>query len=84
MESLGDWRNVSLGFLAASFALLVSWLLSGQFLISVGVTPDSAPGLAFAKLFDALPIVITAILVAAREGRGLQISIFGGERSRPG
>jgi membrane protease YdiL (CAAX protease family) len=33
-----------------------------------GLTTDSVPGIAFMKLFDALPIVVTAILVARLGG----------------
>jgi len=69
---LRRWRNVFLGFLAASTAFLVSHLVSGPLLGLTGMTVDSAAGLAFAKLFDALPIVAT-ILVVARFG-GLRLS----------
>jgi hypothetical protein len=66
-ESLGHWRSVSLAFFAASFAFLVAWWVSNPLMGLFGLTTDSVPGIAFMKLFDALPIVVT-ILVVARLG----------------
>ncbi len=67
LEKLRGWRNVFLGFLAASTAFLVSHLVSNPLLSLTGMTTDTVAGLAFAKLFDALPIVVV-ILVVARLG----------------
>jgi membrane protease YdiL (CAAX protease family) len=63
-ESLSQWRPVSLAFFAASFAFLVAWWVSSPLMKLFGFTTDSVPGIAFAKLLDAIPIVVTVILVA--------------------
>ena len=67
-KSLRKWRTIFLGFLAASTAFLVSHLVSGWLLGLTGMSTESVPGIAFAKLFDALPIVITILAVARLGG----------------
>lgn len=67
-ESLRQWRPVSLAFLAASFAFLVAWWASDPLMKLFGLTTDSVPGIAFMKLFDAIPIVVTVILAARLGG----------------
>ena len=67
-ESLSRWRPVSLAFFAASFAFLVAWWVSSPLMKLFGFTPDSVSGIAFAKLLDAIPIVVTVILVARLSG----------------
>lgn len=62
------WRKAILGFLAASAAFLASHLISGPLLGLSGMSTDSVPGLAFAKLFDAIPIVATILIVALLGG----------------
>jgi membrane protease YdiL (CAAX protease family) len=68
VQRFRKWRNASLGFLAASTAFLVSHWVSGPLLGLTGMTTDSVAGLAFAKLFDALPIVVTVLVVARLGG----------------
>jgi membrane protease YdiL (CAAX protease family) len=68
VERLRKWRKVFLGFLAASAAFLVSHWVTGPLLGLTGMSTDSIAGLAFAKLFDALPIVVTVLLVARLGG----------------
>jgi membrane protease YdiL (CAAX protease family) len=63
-ERLRRWRGVFLGFLAASTAFLVSHWVSGPLLGLTGMSIDSVAGVAFAKLFDTLPIVVTVLVVA--------------------
>jgi membrane protease YdiL (CAAX protease family) len=67
-ESLKHWRSVWLAFFAASCAFLVAWWVSDPLMRLFGLTTDSVPGIAFMKLFDALPIVGTAMLVARLGG----------------
>ncbi len=67
-ESLKEWYRVTLGFLAASCGFLASWFISGPLLRAVGSSTDSVSGIAFAKLFDALPIVVVGLLVARLGG----------------
>ena len=67
-ESLSHWRSVCLAFFAASCAFLVAWWVSDPLMKQFGLTTDSVPGIAFMKLFDALPIVVTVILVARLGG----------------
>ena len=67
-ESLSRWRPVSLAFFAASVAFLVAWWVSNPLMGLFGLTTDSVPGIAFMKLFDALPIVVTIIVVARLGG----------------
>ena len=67
-ESLNQWRPVSLAFFAASFAFLVAWWVSDPLMKLFGFTTDSVPGIAFMKLFDAIPIVVTVILIARLGG----------------
>ena len=67
-ESLSQWRPVSLAFFAASSAFLAGWWVSPLLMRSFGFTTDSASGIAFAKLLDALPIVVTLLLVARLSG----------------
>ena len=66
--SLSQWRPVSLAFFAASLAFLVAWWVSSPLMKLFGLTTDSVPGIAFMKLFDAIPIVLTVILVARLGG----------------
>lgn len=66
--SLNKWYRISLAFLAASCGFLVSWLVSDPLMRVFGLSTDSVSGLAFAKLFDALPIVAAAYLVARLGG----------------
>jgi membrane protease YdiL (CAAX protease family) len=66
--SSGQWRPVSLAFLAASCAFLVAWWVSDPLVKLFGFTPDSVSGVAFMKLLDAIPIVVTVILVARLGG----------------
>jgi len=68
VEALRPWRGVSLALLAASCGFCASWWLGGPVLKAMGVTPDSVPGVALAKLSDALLIVIPVILVARAGG----------------
>ena len=63
-ESLSQWRPVSLAFFAASFAFMVAWWVSDPLMKVFGFTTDTVPGIAFMKLFDAIPMVVTVILVA--------------------
>lgn len=74
-ERLREWRGVFLGFLAASTAFLVSHFVSGPLLGLTGMSIDSVPGLAYAKLFDAIPIVVT-VLVVARLGGSRPADLF--------
>jgi uncharacterized protein len=67
-ESLRQWRPVSLAFFAAAFAFLVAWWASDPLMKLFGLTTDSVPGIAFMKLFDAIPIVVTVILVVRLSG----------------
>jgi membrane protease YdiL (CAAX protease family) len=67
-DSLHHWRSVWLAFFAASCAFLVAWWVSDPLMRLFGLTTDSVPGIAFMKLFDALPIVATIILVARLGG----------------
>jgi len=67
-ESSRHWRSVWLAFFAASCAFLVAWWVSDPLMKLFGFTTDSVPGIAFMKLFDALPIVVTVILVARLGG----------------
>lgn len=67
-ESLRQWRPVSLVFFAASFAFLVAWWVSDPLLKLLGFTTDSVSGIALMKLFDAIPIVVSVILVARLGG----------------
>jgi len=67
-ESLSRWRSVSLAFLAASIAFLVAWWVSNPLMELFRLTTDSVPGIALMKFFDALPIVVTIILVARLGG----------------
>jgi len=67
-ERLKRWRGVFLGFLAASTAFLVSHWVSGPLLGLTGMSTDSMAGLAFAKLFDTLPIVVTVLVIARLGG----------------
>lgn len=68
VERLRRWRKVLLGFLAASTAFLVSHWAAGPLLGLTGMSTDSVAGLALAKLFDALPIVVTVLVVARLGG----------------
>lgn len=63
-ESLRHWRPVWFAFFAASSAFLVAWWVSDPLMKLFGLTTDSVPGIAFMKLFDALPIVATIVVVA--------------------
>lgn len=63
-QSLRHWRSVWLAFFAASCAFLVAWWVSDPLMKLFGLTTDSVPGVAFMKLFDTLPIVVTILLVA--------------------
>jgi len=67
-ESFNQWRPVSLAFFAAAFAFLVAWWVSDPLMKLFGFTTDSVPGIAFMKLFDAIPIVATVILIARLGG----------------
>jgi membrane protease YdiL (CAAX protease family) len=67
-ESLGQWRPVALAFFAASCAFLVAWWVSDPLMKLFGFTADSVSGVAFMKLLDAIPIVVTVILVARLGG----------------
>ena len=67
-ESSRHWRSVWLAFFAASCAFLVAWWVSDPLMKLFGLTTDSVPGIAFMKLFDALPIVGTVLLVARLGG----------------
>ena len=67
-ESLSQCRPVSLAFFAASSAFMVAWWVSDPLMKLFGFTTDSVPGIAFMKLFDAIPIVVTVILVARLGG----------------
>jgi membrane protease YdiL (CAAX protease family) len=70
-DSLRQWRPVWLAFFAASFAFLVAWWVSDPLMKLFGLTTDSVPGIAFMKLFDAIPIIATVILVARLGGMRL-------------
>ena len=74
-ENLRKWRNILLGFLAASAAFLVSHWTAGPLLGLTGMSTESVAGLAFAKLSDALPIVVT-LLVVARLGGSSPADLF--------
>jgi len=67
-ESLGQWRPVALALFAASCAFLVAWWVSDPLMKLWGFTADSVSGVAIAKLLDAIPIVVTVILVARLGG----------------
>lgn len=64
VESLRQWRSVSLAFFAASCGFLVSWLISDTFLGFLGVTTSSLQGIAWTKLTESVLIVVPALLVA--------------------
>ncbi len=66
--SLGQWRPAALAFFAASCAFLVAWWVSDPLIKLFGFTADSVSGVAFMKLLDAIPIVVTVILVARLGG----------------
>jgi len=66
--SSSQWRHVWLAFFAASFAFLVAWWVSSPLMKLFGFTTNSVPGIALLKLFDAIPIVVTVILVARLGG----------------
>lgn len=68
IESLYRWRSVSLAFFAASLAFLVAWSVSAPLIKMSGFNTHSVPGIALLKLFDAIPIVATVILVARLGG----------------
>ncbi len=63
-ESSSRWRTVWLAFFAASSAFLVAWWVSSPLMKLFDFTTDSVPGIAMMKLLDAIPIVVTVILVA--------------------
>jgi len=67
-ESSSRWRHVWLAFFAASFAFLVAWWVSSPLMKLFGFTTNSVSGIAMMKLFDAIPIVATVILVARMGG----------------
>jgi membrane protease YdiL (CAAX protease family) len=67
-ESLRHWRPAWLAFFAASSAFLVAWWVSDPLMKLFGLTTDSVPGVAFMKLFDALPIVVTVLIVSRLGG----------------
>ena len=66
--ALSHWRDVWLAFFAASVAFLVAWWVSEPLMRLFGLATDSVPGIAFMKLFDALPIVVTVMLVSRLGG----------------
>jgi len=66
--SSSQWRHVWLAFFAASFAFLVAWWVSSPLMKLFGFTTISVPGIALMKLFDAIPIVVTVVLVARLGG----------------
>jgi membrane protease YdiL (CAAX protease family) len=65
---LEAWYRVSLGLLAASVAFAAAWLTSEPLLSLLGAKVDSVRGVALAKLCDALPIVVTVLVVARLGG----------------
>jgi membrane protease YdiL (CAAX protease family) len=68
MESLQKYHRVSAGFLAASSAFLVSHWASIWLVRASGMSMDSVAGLAIAKLADALPIIVTILVVTRITG----------------
>ncbi|MFI5182088.1 MAG: CPBP family intramembrane glutamic endopeptidase [Thermoanaerobaculia bacterium] len=67
-ERLRGLYRVALGFLAASCGFLASWLISDPLLRASGLSTDSVPGIACAKFFDAVPIVVAAFVVSRLGG----------------
>jgi membrane protease YdiL (CAAX protease family) len=67
-ECLEAWSPACAGLLAASTAFLASWLISGRIIGLFGVTTQSLQGLALAKLFDVVPLVFAALVVARLSG----------------
>ena len=77
-ENTRKLRPVLTAFFAASLAFLAAHLVSGPLLRLTGASVDTVPGLALAKLFDALPIVVM-ILAVARLGRRRWSDLFLGK-----
>lgn len=63
-DSLGYWYRLALGFFAASCGFLAGWFLSNPLMRLFGLSAESVSGIAFAKLFDAIPIVAASFAVA--------------------
>jgi membrane protease YdiL (CAAX protease family) len=68
---LKPYRSVLLAFFAVSLGLWLDWLIGGWPLQWLGLSVQTLPGMAAAKLFEVLPIVAVILIVNRLEGRDL-------------
>ena len=62
-DKFAKYRQVFFAFCIAAISLLISWLFSGNILGLFGLETNTPNGIAFAKLFESIMIVLPIIIL---------------------